>query len=359
MSRLRSLDSKISFFAFADIITSVSGVLIFIALLLATDLGRPIHPSSAGQDSETEQQLQETLARQLQVDAQNRRLEEVFAAVATAPALEKLKADVARLHAQLSAEQKKQTALSGQMADSQASLAARDKVLGLTSLNTSVQRTVQKAAFVARQEAAARAEMEKLEPQVTRVESQLLKLRQWENQVWLIPETNATSKEPIVIFVNGSGVTIQHVDHPEQRQDFDQSIAHSAFKEYLGSAKPLNQYIVFEVKPSGIGLFKDLVKTARDMGFEVGYDALEENKNPHLTPIPAVDESTAPATPSTGAATPNSTASPGNGAVPAGPMPAATPPPSHQPPPAAQPTAAAPPKPKSWWQRLLEWAGLE
>ena len=48
----RSFDSKISFFAFADIITAVSGMLIFITLLLATDLGRPTNSQSPSSDPE-------------------------------------------------------------------------------------------------------------------------------------------------------------------------------------------------------------------------------------------------------------------------------------------------------------------
>ena len=140
-SRLRSLDSKISFFAFADIITAVSGVLIFVALLLATDLGRPT--SSQAANSEMERRLQEALAQQAEVDSQNHRLQELLATADTAPDLEKLQADIARLRSQLSEEQKKQTALADQMTDSQAAIAARDKVLGLTDLKVAVQRTVQ------------------------------------------------------------------------------------------------------------------------------------------------------------------------------------------------------------------------
>src|SRR5208283_3877148 len=104
-SRLRSLDSKISFFAFADIITAVSGVLIFVALLLATDLGRPTSSSSQTANSEMGQRLQETLRQQVEVDAQNHRLQELLASADTAPDLETLQTDITRLRLQLSGEQ--------------------------------------------------------------------------------------------------------------------------------------------------------------------------------------------------------------------------------------------------------------
>ena len=96
-SRLRSLDSKISFFAFADIITAVSGVLIFVALLLATDLGVPTDSRSKTENSETEQQLQETLTMQIDVNAQNQRLQELLTIAETAPDPAKLQADIKRL----------------------------------------------------------------------------------------------------------------------------------------------------------------------------------------------------------------------------------------------------------------------
>jgi hypothetical protein len=357
-SRLRSLDSKISFFAFADIITAVSGVLIFVALLLATDLGRPTSSSSQAANSEMERRLQEALAQQAEVDSQNHRLQELLVTADAAPDLEKLQADITRLRSQLSEEQKKQTALADQMTDSQAAIAARDKVLGLTDLKATVQRTIQENEAIAQQEAKVRSEMDGLDQQVARVESQLLKLRQWDGQIWLIPDKSATTKEPIVVFVDGMGATIQRVDHPEQRKQLDKDVADSAFSSYLDKAKSLDQYVVFEVKPSGIGLFQDLVKLARDKGFDVGYDALEEDKNPHLSPLPSVDESTPTTDTSTATPAQQSSTSNGNAGTPASVTPAASSPKPTSPQPAATNSTPAPQKNKSWWQKFLEWAGL-
>ena len=136
--RFRSLDSKISFFAFADIITAVSGMLIFITLLLATDLGRPTDTGSQSANSDIQQKLQDTLSEQGELDAENFRLQDLLAAANTAPDSEKLQADIARLRSQLSEEQKEQSALADQMADSRTSVAARDKMLGLTDLKATV-----------------------------------------------------------------------------------------------------------------------------------------------------------------------------------------------------------------------------
>jgi hypothetical protein len=357
-SRLRSLDSKISFFAFADIITAVSGVLIFVALLLATDLGRPIDSHSQAANSEIEQRLQDTITQEVEVDAQNHRLQELLATAETAPNSEKLQADITRLRSQLSEEQKKQAAVADQMADSQATIAARDKVLGLTDLKATVQNIEQEVKSIAQQEANAHSKMDNLDQQVAHKESQLLKLRQRDGQLWLIPDKSMTTKEPILVTVAAAGITIERFDHPEQRRQSDETGANSALKSYLGAANSLNQYVVFLVRPSGIALFQDLVKLARDTGFEVGYDALEENREIHFSPLPSIDESTPPTDTSATTSAQQSSASNGNTGTPANAIPAATPSKPNKPQPVATPSTHTPPKDKSWWQKLLEWAGL-
>ena len=125
----RTFDSKITFFAFADIITAVSGMLVFITLLLATDLGRPVSGHTYSPHSEVEQQLQQTLAEQADADTEIERLQQLLAAAEAAPDAGKLQSDIAKLRLQLSQEQTKQAALNGQMANSQAAISAQIECL--------------------------------------------------------------------------------------------------------------------------------------------------------------------------------------------------------------------------------------
>ena len=355
-SRLRSLDSKISFFAFADIITAVSGVLIFVALLLATDLGQPTNSSSQAVDSEIEQQLQQTLVQQVDVDAENRRLQELLAMANTAPSSEKLQADISRLRSQLAEEQKKQAAVADQMADSQATIAARDKVLGLTDLKAKVQSVIQEVEAIARQASKARSEMATLDQQVAQQQSKLLKLRQRDGQLWLIPDNSSSTKEPILVTVAGAGVAIEHFDHPERRKQLQTSGANAAFKSFLREVKSLDQYVVFLVRPSGIGTFQDLVKSARELGFDVGFDALEEDRQIHFSTPPAVDDSVPPSGAPASVPGQNPSVSNTNPSLPANAATAASPPKPNKPQPAAG--VPTPPKDKGWWQKMLEWAGI-
>jgi hypothetical protein len=175
-----------------------------------------------------------------------------------------------------------------------------------------------------------------------------------EGQLWLIPDKSSTTKEPILVTVAGAGVTVERFDHPDQRKQLDKADANTAFQSYLREAKALDQYVVFLVRPSGIETFQDLVKSARDMGF----DALEEDRQIHFSTPPAVDESTPTTDTPANAPTQNTSAPSGNSVSPANAAPAATPPEPNTPQPAATPSTPTPPKDKSWWQKMLEWAGL-
>jgi len=357
----RSFDSKISFFAFADIITAVSGMLIFITLLLATDLGKPTDNRSQA-TAELERQLKETLTREAAADAENRNLQQLLATANTAPDPDKLEADIARLRAELADEQSKHAGLIEQLAASKSALEQQNKLLGITAVQEQVQQGAQNLESLADQDAKIHRDTAALEQQITSIQSKIVKLRQRVGQLWLIPDRSMTSKEPVLAITSDGGVRIERFNHPEQAKEFSKSGAHADFEAYLDGIKPANQYIVFLIRPSGIGMFKDLVDIARKKGFEVGFDALEENREIHFTAPPPLDDESVPARkqdtttsaqpPATRSVSPAETNAP---AAPEATAPATSPSTNPIPPP---PPAKPPPQPKSWWQRLLEWLGI-
>ena len=289
MSRLRSLDSKISFFAFADIITAVSGVLIFIALLLATDLGRPTNSKVSSTNPDIEQQIQEALAQQVEVDAQNQRLQELLSTANTSPDADKLQADIKRLKTQLAEEQNKQGVLLQQMSESQDAIAKRDAELGLTTLKSQIDKEKESTKYVETKEADEKAEIATLEQHIAGLQSELLQLRQREGKLWLIPEKGMTTKEPILAIVSSHGINLERFDHPEMVKQLQNATVRSDFEDYVKTFKSADEYVVFLIRPSGIALFQDLVKTARDQNIDVGYDAIEEDKDVYFAPPPVLD----------------------------------------------------------------------
>jgi len=355
--RLRTLDSRISFFAFADIITAVSGMLIFITLLLATDLGRPTKNRPSDTDRKIQEQLDDALRQQLETDAQNQQLQELLAAAETAPALEKIEADIVHLRSQLSQEQQRQSAITEQMTKGEATLQARDAALGLTDVKATIQRTIKEVESIAQQEAKARNEMEGLEQQVSAAQSRLLKLRERDGKLWLIPDKSRTTKEPILVTVTGLGVTVETFDHPDQRKQWDKSGAQSSLKDYLHGANSLNQYVLFEVKPSGIQLFQSLLQSTRTAGFEVGSDALEENVDVQgFSTPPPIDETVAPKNAPATVPVAHASTSTNSSSEPTRPRPATTPAKTNSP--SSTKPVAPPPQKQSWWQKFLKWVGL-
>ena len=356
--RFRSFDSRISFFAFADIITAVSGMLIFITLLLATDLGQPTGHALPATNSDLDQRLQETLSQQVEVDARNHLLQRLLAAAETAPVPEKLESDISRLRTQLDGAKKQQANTVEQLAANQATIEARDRTLGLADVKVQIQGFIQDAGSLARQEAKVREEVTTLEQRVAGLQSKLLKLREREGKLWLFPDKTSTTKEPILATIGGNGTKIEQFDHPDQTKEFSKSSSRTEFESYLGNARPLDQYVVFLVRPSGIAPFERLVKLARDKGFEVGFDALEENREIHFTTPPPLDQTPVPNQPSNAEPGHKPSQPPAAGPVQTNSFPTATP--STNPVPQSTPgTKPAPtPKTKSWWQRLLELIGL-
>jgi hypothetical protein len=362
--RFRSFDSKISFFAFADIITAVSGMLIFITLLLATDLGRPTDSRSQAANAELQRRLQETLAQQAKADGENRNLQTLLSTANTAPAPDKLESDISRLRSELAAEKSKHAGMGEELAASESALAERDKLLGITKVQESIQQGIEELETLGRENAKVREATAVLEQKIAGVQSKILKLRAREGQLWLIPDRSTTAKEPILAVVSGSGLRLERFNHPDEARQFDGSGAQAGFESYLKHAKASDQYVVFLIRPSGIGLFKDLEQTAKDKGFEVGSDALEEDRQVHFSTPPPLEEDSTPKKPAAGAtAAPPPIAAPA--AAPGTNSPsrsrsraAATAPTNPVPPAGASPPVPPPPRPKSWWQRLLEWLGI-
>ncbi len=362
--RFRTFDSRVSFFAFADIITAVCGVLIFITLLLATDLTRPTISSSTGSDPALAQKLSDTLRRQSETDARNRQLQELLAAATTAPSADKLQADISRLTTQLADEKTKQAALGEQVAHTASAAESRDRALGFTGMKSQIRQINQEAESLDRDTTALHEKQIALQQKVNAAQVRLAKLRQ-QQDLWIFPDRSATAKEPIVVTVNNGGAKVERFNRPDQTKNFSGADTRNGFKTALEELKPAEQYVVFLVSPSGIGLFEKLAESARAKSFEIGYEPLLPGRETHFTTRPADNETDIPRQ-SSNPAPPRAAANSG-GSAPAGTTAptrsnqattnsvASTNAAGQQPPP---PPPPPPPVPKSWWQRFLEFIGL-
>jgi hypothetical protein len=87
-------------------------------------------------------------------------------------------------------------------------------------------------------------------------------------------------------------LVLERFNAPDSDRQFDKGAAQKGLESYLKRANPANQYVVFLIRPSGIAMFKDLVAVARTSGFEVGFDAVEEDREIHFTSPPPLDDQT-------------------------------------------------------------------
>ena len=280
MSRLRK-DSglKLSFFAFQDIITSVSGILILVVLILATDLDQasPTDGRSTSKEQALEQQLEALLKERNRIIDRLRELREALAATDVLPSSSKLTKDIAELKQSIESTAKQMADAKQAMAAVEAAIREQDLKLGLTKMREELDRLRLQLEELSLKDAAERVKLAELERRVAQAQSQLLRVRAREGQLWFIPEPSNDQREPILVVVDGSGITIDRFDKAGSRSTSSADAATAGLKNYLKQMSKSQHIIVFLVRPSGIDLFRELRDQTRSAGFQTGYDAVGED----------------------------------------------------------------------------------
>lgn len=340
--RLRKLEPpRVSFFAFQDIITSCSGILILVTLILASDLGE------TKQSEPSSQEFTETLRRQREIDLENARLQNLLISAETAPSVEKLQTDISELQQTLRTVTVARASLSNELATVEAQVDDRDRQLGLSDVKKEISRARDEADEVRVRVQAAAADVEQAREQLSRAEALLAKARARENQLWVTHDRGSNSKKPLFVTVSRAGLSIERYNSPSDRKTFRHTQAATEFETVLAGANPSQDYVLFLVRPSGIGLFNDVESAARKKGFEIGFDAIDEGQEVHFSAPPPLESGSdspaeAPAAKESEPSAPKFDANP-------------SPPPEK---PKTDATAEAAVPKRSWWQRLLSLVGL-
>jgi hypothetical protein len=277
-SRLRSRASPtISFFSFQDIITSVTGILILVTLILTLYLENAA--SSPGPvETETLRQRWDQLLEQTQnVTARTEAIRARQLALGTSP-------DPAQLQAEILDGQQQIQSLSNRLvaARQQAAQQAQDSEtkadeLGLGEVREragSVQRELEQWKRNNRVLAAESSTLESLELELRK------KIHAATNQhrLWLLPDLSSTTRQPVLITVSRTKVICERFNQPDQRREFPAEQSPSLLADALRQWQPSRDYLVFYVRPSGIEVFTRCLEIAKSAGFQVGYDALEEDR---------------------------------------------------------------------------------
>ncbi len=257
MNRLRTGGSaRISFFSFQDIITSVTGILILVTLMLSISMQSGDVVEAAERRAEAE--LREELARATEVEGENRAIQQRRIEAAGLP-------DRAPVELQVKAIRREQAQEEERRRRSERELAsARERA--------EVDARVEEAA------ANLRAEVAALDQQIEQLQARAARARTNVNAVFIIPdeETLRAGKKPVAVVVNGERVRAQRLDGSGGREAVIADAG--ALEGLLGQYDPGRDFIVFYFRPSGAKWFDAFRGAAKRAGFEVGYDAVEEQK---------------------------------------------------------------------------------
>ncbi|MEN3940079.1 hypothetical protein WJU23_02215 [Prosthecobacter sp. SYSU 5D2] len=259
------------FFAFQDIITGTTGFLIMIAVFLALNLDDSPTLSTEGDAPDLRESELADLAARIAV------LKEEVKGLQTAPvedeaslqrSIEALKASILRLtSATPSSEEETSTKF-----DLEAKIERQKLLTKIENLKRSQAESTRRVADAAVQLAAA----EQLEKDA---QAQLIQTRERRNVMKVLPERSDTGKEPVIVMVKQVPWLIQR---------FDRGDVHTAYsiQDLLANLKPLSpqtHYLVFFFKPSGAAHFESITNRARQAGYEIGYDLIQEGTEIELS----------------------------------------------------------------------------
>jgi hypothetical protein len=277
-SRLRSRASpRISFFSFQDIITSVTGILVLVTLILTLYLEKAASSSGPVETEELRRRWDLLLEQTQKVTARNEAVRTRQLALSTSP-------DPAQLQAEIRAGQEQIQSLSNRLAAArqQAAQQAQDSETRADELGLGEVR--ERAGSVERELEQWKQNNSVLAGESASLESLELELRQKihaatnQHRLWLLPDLSSTTRQPVLITVSRTKVVCDRFHQPDQHREFPADQSPSLFAEALRHWHPSRDYLVFYVRPSGIEVFTRCLEIAKSAGFQVGYDALEENR---------------------------------------------------------------------------------
>ncbi|MEN9285978.1 MAG: hypothetical protein RLZZ179_3471 [Verrucomicrobiota bacterium] len=268
----RSAAGTVSFFAFQDIITAVTGILVIITVLLSLSLPETTDEAAMDASAETTA-LREKLDSLLRRIADLRNASESTLAnpQASPRALEMevdlLETELAELNALASAQAKTKPA------KADASELDRSMASDLALEEADRRRLAAKLQRLRDAATAAAASRQQADAEVRQLEASLLAEMDRRANLVLVRDNSRTSKEPLVAVISNDGATVHR---------FDEGIAAplrdaAAFRSALTAFSTLDHYFVFYAKPSGVAQIDGYLEAARNSGFEIGYDAIPED----------------------------------------------------------------------------------
>lgn len=266
----RRAASPFSLFSFQDIITSVTGIMILVTLMLTIELLYRKEHSPAAKTAQIAQRLQQA------VESHRREAERLDREV------EELRRELARAQTEIlhlaAFDPQRVVSQTAELRELTAALEAR---LGEVRAEQAAAELRRQAAA---QEQARRADdsktLQQLLTDIRESEQQLERLKQ-SNRV-IYNAANGAAKRPWLIELSAREMLVAPAGASARAERFADL---AAFRQWLDRRDAGSEYFVLLVKPTGIERFTPALETLRQLQFDTGFDLLLENQtavDPHF-----------------------------------------------------------------------------
>jgi hypothetical protein len=289
---LRGDDEEVaSFFAFQDVITAVLGILILIALQLSFSInvvkGEEGNKESTTDDTiVSEEEFLENQARRINLEAKlsqlrerNREMMDRKQALQSAgQSAQGLENSMEILRAEVKQLTEDHNAFRRTLAQKEHSLREEAAKLGLSDVQSEISALSEKTETDSREIATLKRRLQDLTSSLSESMADLSSEKSRKDSVWMIPERSNDGKAPLLVTIDGRNMRFEEFDKPESLRVLGTRSLTSSLKSGTRNYSTRTYKIVFLFKPSGAHYFEKVTELAKDLGFEVGYDPIEESQ---------------------------------------------------------------------------------
>lgn len=256
--RRKAGGANVSFFAFQDIITAVSGILILIVIFLILMLEQPglmnvpVEQSNDLTIGDLDDLIRDAKKRIREFEVQ--KLEIVGMTESN------LRAEIGELQAEMESEE---------------SAEAKTLRSRLEALRTEVEKAEQQTADLETEHNQALGVVEQVQGRIDAKADDLAKAKKVP-QIWLEP--GAVDRKPVVIIVEKNGAIVKNFSGDGQSRN----VTARDFRSVLAETDRNSSYLLFFIRPSGVRPFRTMANLALDEGYRISHRALDEKTEIHL-----------------------------------------------------------------------------
>ena len=280
-----------SFFAFQDVITAVLGILILIALQLSFSIN--VLKGDGGSevaevDSQiiTEQEFVDKRKERVEMErrlsllrAKNREILAQKEGIESAgESLQGVEESVRILISEITQMELDLGVLDQTLTDKRETLRRDASKLGLLSVQSEIAELIEESHKDSIIISDLKKDIEKLSNSLSSSLDELSEEKKRKDSVWMIPEKESDGKDPLLITIDGKRMRFEEFDKPESLRVLNTRSLTSSFEAGVEKYDKRKFKIVFLFKPSGAIYFEKVIELAKELGFEVGYDPVEERQ---------------------------------------------------------------------------------